>query len=114
MKVMNLEGSGGGARCLPSWPPSPEIRTALSKFTDFQVFDFRISEKFFGWRGDVKDMASTHREKFEAAEAEFQGKVVTESVIALTVTIEVRRYRKPVVRFFRCRHMDGRYNTENR
>ena len=23
------------AKCLPSWPPSPEIRTARAKFTDF-------------------------------------------------------------------------------
>ena len=25
------------AKCLPSWPPSPEIRTAHAKFTDFHV-----------------------------------------------------------------------------
>ena len=31
------------AKCLPSWPPSPEIRTAHAKFTDFHVFVFRIS-----------------------------------------------------------------------
>ena len=26
------------AKCLPSWPPSPEIRTARAKFTDFLTF----------------------------------------------------------------------------
>ena len=26
------------AKCLPSWPPSPEIRTARAKFTDFFTF----------------------------------------------------------------------------
>ena len=31
------------AKCLPSWPPSPEIRTAHAKFTDFHVCVFRIS-----------------------------------------------------------------------
>ena len=28
------------AKCLPSWPPSPEIRTAHAKFTDLHVFVF--------------------------------------------------------------------------
>ena len=28
------------AKCLPSWPPSPEIRTARAKFTDFLIFFF--------------------------------------------------------------------------
>ena len=31
------------AKCLPSWPPSPEIRTAHAKFTDFHVCVYRIS-----------------------------------------------------------------------
>ena len=33
------------AKCLPSWPPSPEIRTARAKFTDFHlsVSDFSLS-----------------------------------------------------------------------
>ena len=31
------------AKCLPSWPPSPDIRTARAKFTDFDIFLFRIS-----------------------------------------------------------------------
>ena len=31
------------AKCLPSWPPSPEIRTAHAKFTDFIRLFFRIS-----------------------------------------------------------------------
>ena len=31
------------AKCLPSWPPSPEIRTARAKFTDFLIFLVRIS-----------------------------------------------------------------------
>ena len=26
------------AKYLPSWPPSPEIRTARAKFTDFLIF----------------------------------------------------------------------------
>ena len=26
------------AKCIPSWPPSPEIRTARAKFTDFLTF----------------------------------------------------------------------------
>ena len=26
------------AKCFPSWPPSPEIRTAHAKFTDFLTF----------------------------------------------------------------------------
>ena len=26
------------AKCLPSWPPSAEIRTAIAKFTDFLLF----------------------------------------------------------------------------
>ena len=37
------------ARCHPSWPPSPEIRTAHAKVTDFHVCVFRIS----GLRGGV-------------------------------------------------------------
>ena len=31
------------AKCIPSWPPSPEIRTAHAKFTDFHVCVYRIS-----------------------------------------------------------------------
>ena len=31
------------AKCLPSWPTSPEIRTAHAKFTDFHVCVYRIS-----------------------------------------------------------------------
>merc|ERR1712118_417817 len=33
------------AKRLPSWPPSPEIRTAHAKFTDFHVCVYRITEK---------------------------------------------------------------------
>ena len=35
------------AKCLPSWPPSPEIRTARAKFTDFllAVSDYPVALK---------------------------------------------------------------------
>ena len=32
------------AKCLPSWPPSPETRTAGAKFTDFRLSDFSLNE----------------------------------------------------------------------
>ena len=38
-----LNDLGSGAKCLPSWPPSPEIRTAHAKFTAFHVCVLRIS-----------------------------------------------------------------------
>ena len=30
------------AKCLPSWPPSPEIRTARANFTDLLLSDFSL------------------------------------------------------------------------
>ena len=53
------------AKCLPSWPPSPEIRTARAKFTDFllAVSDFSLSGQRLQRTPEKEDGFIGRREK---------------------------------------------------